>query len=155
MVGQLHKLGYQGLRVCPFMAPSGCYWRCAIVPAHLTPPTHGAMLADGVDYATVPHYSSAEEDNYFGWLRLKPKTPLKMARWFTWEFPTLAEQGHFPDPAYADWFGQMLQLTAPIGVFSAFGDGEPTTGLLATDFCDEGVILRVPPVWGGSGKIAG
>jgi hypothetical protein len=30
MVGELHKLGYQRLRVMPHMAPSGTYWRCTI-----------------------------------------------------------------------------------------------------------------------------
>ncbi|GGG46532.1 hypothetical protein GCM10010964_37370 [Caldovatus sediminis] len=33
MVGDLHKRGYQRVRVMPYMAPSGCHWRCEIVPA--------------------------------------------------------------------------------------------------------------------------
>jgi hypothetical protein len=36
MVAELHKLGYEGLRVTPFHSPSGCYWWCCIVPASMT-----------------------------------------------------------------------------------------------------------------------
>jgi len=38
MVAELHKLGYEGLRITPFLSPSGCYWRCCIVPARMTQP---------------------------------------------------------------------------------------------------------------------
>src|SRR5476651_715360 len=75
MVAELHKLGYEGLRIAPFMSPSGCYWRCLIVPASMTHPAHGARLADDVVYESLPKYSSANEDNYFGWASMKPKTP--------------------------------------------------------------------------------
>lgn len=155
MVAQLHKLGYEGLRVCPFMSPSGCYWRCAIVPASLTDPDHGARLAKDVDYSSLPRYSSADDDCYFGWSDLKPKTPLKMARWFTWEFPTLAEQGHHPDPGYVQWFTGMLEQTAPVGVVTAFGDYPPPVGLMIADYCKAGVVVRVPTPWCDDGDFEG
>lgn len=151
MVAKLHKLGYEGIRVCPFLSPSGCYWRCAIVPAFMTDPAHGARLAESVDFESVPHYTSGFGDNYFGWgadrNSPRPKTPLQMARWFTWEFSALAEQGHHPDPAYAEWLSRMLEQTAPIGVVHAFEDGVSPVDQMLTDFCEEGVVVRVPPEW--------
>jgi hypothetical protein len=33
MVGELHKRGYEKIRVMPFMSPSGMHWRCWIGPA--------------------------------------------------------------------------------------------------------------------------
>jgi hypothetical protein len=44
MVGELHKRGYQRLRVMPFMSPSGLYWRCWIGPSEFFYRNHGAML---------------------------------------------------------------------------------------------------------------
>ena len=80
---------------------------------------------------------------------MSPKTPIILARRFIVEFPKFAELGHHPDPTYIGWFTRMLELTAPIGVVSAFGDMcSPDDGMI-TEFCEDGVIVRLPPVWGG------
>jgi hypothetical protein len=150
MVAELHKLGYEGLRVTPFHSPSGCYWRCCIVPASMTHRDHGARLAEGAVYESLPKYSSADEDNYFGWRNMKPKTPLILARRFIVEFPKIVESGHLPDPAYVSWFAAMLERTAPIGVASAFGDMAVPVDRMISDFCDDGVVVPLPPVWGGA-----
>jgi hypothetical protein len=149
MVAELHKLGYEGLRATPFMSPSGCYWRCAIVPANMTDPAHGARLADNVVYETLPRYSSGDEDNYFGWANMRPKTPLILAKRFIVEFAKFAEQGKHPDPAYVRWFSNMLESTAPHGVIYAFADMESPVDRMFTSFCDKNITVRVPPVWGG------
>jgi hypothetical protein len=44
IVGELHRRGYQLLRVMPFMSPSGAYWRCWIGPVKLFYRNHGAIL---------------------------------------------------------------------------------------------------------------
>ena len=73
MVGELHRRGYQKLRVMPFMAPSGCYWRCWIGPDTLFYRNHGAFLCDeGYDEEVQSNslsarYTSGEENHYFGW----------------------------------------------------------------------------------------
>jgi hypothetical protein len=131
------------------MSPSGCYWRCCIVPACLTSREHGARLAENAVYETLPRYSSGDEDDYFGWANMKPKTPLILARRFILVFPNFAQQGKHPDPAYARWFSNMLEATAPSGVIYAFADGEAPENRMLTSFCDENVEVRVPPVWGG------
>jgi hypothetical protein len=46
MVGELHKQGYQRLRVRPYMAPSGTAWRCTIAAADLFCRKHGAILKE-------------------------------------------------------------------------------------------------------------
>jgi len=79
---------------------------------------------------------------------MKPKTPLILARRFIVEFSKIAEIGHHPDPAYALWFLTMLELTAPIGVVSAFGDMAAPVDRMITDFCEDGVVVPLPPVWG-------
>ena len=149
MVAELHKLGYEGLRVAPFLSPSGCYWRCCIVPASMTHHAHGARLANADDYELLPRYSSGDGNNYFGWRNMKPKTPLILATRFIVEFPQFAEKGHHPDPAYVRWFTRMLELTQPIGVVSAFGDWEPPVDGMINEFCEDGIVVPLPPVWGG------
>jgi hypothetical protein len=151
MVAELHKLGYEGMRVAPFLSPSGCYWRSVFLPASMTSPTHGARLARDDDYESLPRYSSADEDNYFGWRNMRPKTPIILARRFIVEFPKFAALGHHPDPAYVGWFTRMLELTAPIGVVSAFGDMCSPTDCMLSEFCEDGVVVPLPPVWGGRG----
>src|SRR5438445_11614927 len=32
MVAELHRRGYQQLRIAPYMSPSGMHWRCRFVP---------------------------------------------------------------------------------------------------------------------------
>ena len=146
MVAELHKLGYESLRAAPYLAPSGCAWRCCVVPASLTRRDHGARLVDGVDYETLPRYTSADQAVYFGWRNLKRPTPLTMAKRFLAEFPEIAQQGKRPDPGYVAWFTTMLELTAPIGVPFAYGDWEAPKDRMETSFCDEGVVVRLPPV---------
>ena len=113
----------------------------------MTHRSHGARLADDVVYKSLPKYSSADEDNYFGWRNMKPKTPVILARRFIVVFPKFAEQGHHPDPAYVRWFTEMLKLTAPIGVVSAFGDMAAPDDRMITDFgvkiCRRGVAAGV------------
>ena len=46
IVGELHKRGYQRLRVMPFMSPSGAYWRCWIAPVKFFYRNHGAILRE-------------------------------------------------------------------------------------------------------------
>jgi len=149
MVAELHKLGFEGLRATPYLSASGCNWRCCIVPACMARRTHGARLAENVIYEALPRYSSADGEDYFGWANMKPKTPLILAKRFLVEFQKFAEQGKHPDPAYARWFADMLELTAPVGVIYAFGDWEPPVDRMLADFCKEGVVVPLPPVWGG------
>ena len=48
IVGELHRRGYQLLRVMPFMSPSGVYWRCWIGPVKFFYRNHGAILREEV-----------------------------------------------------------------------------------------------------------
>jgi hypothetical protein len=45
----------------------------------------------------------------------------------------------------------MLELTQPIGVVSAFGDWEPPVDRMLTEFCEDGVVVPLPPGWRGRG----
>ena len=72
MVGELHKRGYQRLRVMPYMAPSGLAWRCTIAAAYLSYRNHGAILNeigafdDGNQASTdIARYTSGQRQPLF------------------------------------------------------------------------------------------
>jgi len=48
MIGELHKRGYQRLRVMPYLSPSGAYWRCEVGPVDTFYRNHGAILREFV-----------------------------------------------------------------------------------------------------------
>jgi hypothetical protein len=78
MVPELHKAGYQYLRIAPAMSPSGCHWRCAISPASNKKKSHGAKT---VNYSkTVAHYTSGPENEYFEWKDAKTDTARELER---------------------------------------------------------------------------
>jgi hypothetical protein len=55
MVGELHELGFQRLRVSPGMAPTGMHWRCTITSVDNIQPRHGALIVNWDDPYVVLH----------------------------------------------------------------------------------------------------
>lgn len=105
MVAELHKAGYQRLRVAAGMSPSGCYWRCHITPADNV----GANGWEPRDWESgVATYTSGDEDLYFGWNDAPGKSARQLAQLFLKRFPELAKRGAGRDRPYAGWFVGML-----------------------------------------------
>lgn len=73
MVGELHRRGYQKIRVMPFMNASGTAWRCWIGPDTMFYRNHGAYLCDDDGYDEEAQSTSLSAryttgaDNYFNW----------------------------------------------------------------------------------------
>ena len=108
MVHELHKAGYQRLRICPGVSPSGCYWRCTVTPVSNILRSNGALISV-FDHLAV-HYSSGQENDYFGWRDAKKDTARNLAAKFVQRFPEIAQAGLGEDWAYAGWYVQMLGL---------------------------------------------
>jgi hypothetical protein len=49
MVGELHRRGFQRIRISPAMSPSGLHWRCLIAAIALFSPDHGAKVTSEPD----------------------------------------------------------------------------------------------------------
>ncbi len=113
MVHELHKLGYQRLRIVPGMSPSGCYWRCAVTYTGNILISHGAMAKDFSDAA---RYTSGQGNAYFGWEDARHDTARQLALKFVERFPEIARKGQGTDRPYADWYVQMLGF-AERGIF--------------------------------------
>ena len=103
IVGELHKRGYQRLRVMPFMSPSGAYWRCWIGPVKFFYRNHGAILheepedsrGDEVqERAIIARYTSGQTDQYFGWKDAQMDDIRSLAGKFLKRFRIVADSGH-------------------------------------------------------------
>jgi hypothetical protein len=114
MVHELHKLGFQRLRIVPGMAPSGSYWRCGITHIGNILASHGANCSVyGLDMA---NYTSGQSNAYFGWKDARQDTARQLAAKFLDRFPEIARKGKGRDWPYAGWYVEMLGL-AERGVF--------------------------------------
>jgi hypothetical protein len=117
MVGELHKQGFQRIRICPAIAPSGGYWRCTIGPAMLFHRDHGAVPKEVVVLDDVPQtvnmlarYTTGQENRYFDWGDAASDDARELADKFLQRFPTIAGYGSGWDYAYAGWYQRLLGL---------------------------------------------
>ncbi|UQR62959.1 hypothetical protein LRP30_40540 [Bradyrhizobium sp. C-145] len=115
MVGELHRRGYQKLRVMPFMSPSGNHWRCWIGPDTLFYRDHGAYLRDfGFSEtqrdSSSARYTSGEEARYFGWTDAERDDARSLADKFVGRFVRLAGEGKGWSYTYAGWYQRLLGL---------------------------------------------
>jgi hypothetical protein len=117
MVHELHKAGYQRIRILPFMSGSGCYWRGWITSSDNVQPD-GYNLIDWDDDGTgrtVAKYTSGQDNEFFGWTDAKALSARQLAALFVERFPTIAERGQGCDWAYAGWLTDVLGF-AELGV---------------------------------------
>ena len=96
MVHELHKVGYQRLRINAGIAPTGLSWRCVIAPA---------VPQAGIEPA---RYTSAAGRRYFDWDDAGQDTSRQLAAKFLARFPALCAAGAGLDFAYAGWLSWML-----------------------------------------------
>ena len=147
MVHELHKLGYQRLRIVPGISPSGMHWRCSVTHVGNIQRMHGAMMCDFDDAA---HYTTGQDNTYFGWEDAQKDAARKLASKFLDRFLTIAQLGQGADWPYAGWYVQMLGL-AERGVLPvAYADwyGEPDPGWLPTTAGLNGGLPMPPRVEG-------
>jgi len=121
MVGELHRRGYQKLRVMPFLSPSGISWRCWIGPDTLFYRNHGAILCEtsatldgsreGQSTTLLARYSSGEENQYFGWDDAEQDDARSLADKFLDRFRALSHRGKWRNYAYAGWYQRLLGLS--------------------------------------------
>lgn len=104
MVSELHRMGYQNLRIMPYEYPLA--WRLTIAPKRIFAIRNGAFVPRGdTDF---PTYSSASENAYFGWRDTKNDDARGLAEKFIERFPKIAEQGQGRDWEYSGWLSELV-----------------------------------------------
>ena len=104
MIHELHKLGYQGIRISPGWSPAGIHWRCSVAATPNIGPDGWSLI----DYCEGAHYSSAAGARFFEWEDAPRKSPRQLAQMFIERFPRLASASIGMDYAYAGWIVALL-----------------------------------------------
>lgn len=105
MVCELHRLGYQRLRVMPYFYPLA--YRVAIGAAEHFSDRNGAYSARLHEVAYAG-YTSASGNRYFGWEDARDDTARQLAEKFILRFPEAASAGQGRDWAYAGWLAELM-----------------------------------------------
>jgi hypothetical protein len=130
MVGELHKRGYQRLRIMPYFYATGA-WRCSIAPVVFFYRNHGAIHVepngtDGQEATMVARYTSAADNHYFDWDDATTDNARSLADKFVERFPLLSDIGRGWDYPYAGWYLRLLDYAERGWIPYVFADYEST-----------------------------
>lgn len=106
MVHELHKAGYQGIRVCCGITDRNADWVCHIFSATNTAPSGWAPA----NVEQTIKYTPQGDDTYFGWKDSAKDTAQQLAAKFLSRNPDIARGGATEDWAYAGWLCSILGL---------------------------------------------
>ena len=95
MIHELHKLGYQGVRISPGWSPSGAYWRCSIAAVPNIAPDGWSLI----DWCAGVHYTTGAGTCFFDWEDAPRRSPRQLSRMFVERFPRLARESSGMDHA--------------------------------------------------------
>ncbi|MDE3010990.1 MAG: hypothetical protein KGI67_08895 [Pseudomonadota bacterium] len=105
MVHELHKVGYQRLRISPF-AQGISDWGCAVTDArNVHADGHSLIKRDAV---LAPVCCSSKGHCYFDWHDAAGFGARQLAELFLERYPLVAERGHGQDWTYAGWLSAVL-----------------------------------------------
>lgn len=103
MVSELHKAGYQRIRLFPALSPSGGFMRAEITFADNT-----NADCSPINDAWVVRYSTGDGSAFFGWPDATDMSARQLAAVFVERYPEIARQGQGRDWAYAGWLSEIL-----------------------------------------------
>jgi hypothetical protein len=107
MVHELHKAGYQRIRILPYLSPSGGHWRCTITTSDNVA-DDGYSILDESDARLVARYTTGQDNRYFDWQGSENSSARELAERFLGEFPDIARGGAGRDWMYAGWLTDVL-----------------------------------------------
>ncbi|NPC56672.1 hypothetical protein [Caenimonas soli] len=108
MVSELHRMGYQHLRIMPYAYPLA--WRLAIAPRSCFSEAHGAILMEGTHGSTATYSAAGGGNHYFDWRDAERLNARSLAELFVQRFPAIAARGRGSDWAYAGWLCDLISV---------------------------------------------
>ncbi len=102
-IEEMHKLGYEKIRICPSISPNGCAWRCCITVKENTLERCGAICANISSELTYPSCGNMPSWNMLDY------SPYDNAKKFLNEFPEIAKLGKGVDKQYCSWFDLVVR----------------------------------------------
>jgi len=107
MVSELHKKGYQGLRIYPYQGSVGP-WRLEIYPYVDFSSDNSLILKHTRESKITPARHSAGSDDYFFWSNSSNYNARQLADKFEKKFATLCHFTKGRDWEYAGWYTELL-----------------------------------------------
>ena len=132
-IEELHKRGYEQIRICPSISPNGCSWRCITTIKKLTASKCGAVFAGegwtdlAINTSNGIFRSVNREGKHEEW-PMEDIPICELADRFIDSFPTLAKAGKGYDPEYAKWFHQARKECERGHILYAFAEMESCYG---------------------------
>jgi hypothetical protein len=124
MVHELHKAGFQQIRIHPGLSASGIHWRCVIAPPASRLESMGIDPRGRTDL--VARYTTGMENRYFGWDDAQADTAAHLAVKFIDRFPHIVKFGEGRDWTYTGWYVEMLGFAErghlPVAYADWYGD---------------------------------
>ena len=102
-IEELHRMGYEKIRICPCTSPNGMAWRCTITTKENTSKKCGAMLAGKYD-----EDETVRSNGNFKW-NMMEMGPYDNALKFVKVYPQIAAKGRGEDNEYASWFKTVVR----------------------------------------------
>lgn len=153
VIRELHRMGYELIRVCPCFSPNGISWRCATTVKKFTLKNCGAI------YHGPEHTAARTCDGKFAFGECERMTPREIAERFLDHYKHLAKWGNGSDPEYVAWFQKACDLAQRGYVFYAFDDYgscfKNKHRMLLSGNPPSDVYLPFPPAGEMPGKIIG
>ena len=127
MAEELHKRGFEKLRIIPSMAPSGIYWRCSFMDE-----------AKENNFIVSNWINQHEKENSREEIKL---TTQELADLFLKENHEFIEHCKGKNAAYTKWYSKMLAQLKKDELPYAFADWETPKGVWSTSMNNEIEIL--------------
>lgn len=143
VIAELHKMGYELIRVCPCLSPNGMAWRCATTVKKYTLKNCGAI------YHGPAHTAANNHNGSFRFGECLKMNPHEIAVKFIEYYPHLAKWGKGNDSDYVAWFLKAVELAQQDYFFYAFSDMRSCFNnkhkMLLLNNPPENIFLPFPP----------
>ena len=143
VIAELHKMGYELIRVCPCLSPNGMAWRCATTVKKYTLKKCGAI------YHGPAHTAANNQTGSFRFGECENMNPHEIAVKFLEYYPHLAKWGKGNDSDYVIWFLKAAELAQLGYFFYAFSDMSSCFNnkhkMLLLNNPPENIFLPFPP----------
>ena len=108
LVSELHKNGYQGLRIYPYQGGLGA-WRLEVHPySHFSTKNSLVLMEDIRSKISSANYTAAADNLFFGWKDAKSDTARDLAKKFQLRFSNLCHYSKGRDWEYAGWLQELM-----------------------------------------------
>ncbi|MDF1739683.1 MAG: hypothetical protein P1U86_11025 [Verrucomicrobiales bacterium] len=106
-VAELHRRGYKKLRINAGLSPSGCHWRYHLLTSDSSVKGPSGSLTNQLN---------------MNWGDTPDSSPGELAEAIIRKFPDLIEAAKGEDNTYAAWLSEIVEESAPDGLFIEFWD---------------------------------